>query len=414
MKKYAVYILIWLFISSFNQVFAEEIKTDLNQGQNQSVFTEGGKIDYGDNNGNNTSIGNLGNNAGGGFTEAPTIPLHYGNMKFQNPNSTPASTIFSVFPEIMNREMIRNYELGMKEQDEKSSFWDKKFSDIHDAILIRPSLFQQKKKSNQLWMIPGIWKGLKENVDYVKIGTATAFSKNELPFKQDLAYALEEWGLDHGANIIVPIFSIDGSEAIFNNKAGGLSGFGSLAQVATSSMFGWAFNPNAGYSSGSNEVKAKCFLGALFLRVDNPETFFAQAKQFFSGDNKESELVAECKKKIGDIDKALFNLTDEKEIGKFKFLRGIYCLSIYQENKSHAFLMSAKDDFESIVGKSENKDLSNECNFYLSAIWTEIGLLQKPGADRNYFWAKAGVHAANSGMPTDTTPPILDKLTFNH
>ncbi len=421
MKNSTITVLI-LIIS--NPFFALANESSTSQAQETTVLSaptsvsQGGHvigplINYGENNGGNTNVGSIGNNVGGSFTSSPTIPLPYRNIQLESPNNTSAKTIFAIFSEIVTRKKIQNYKDGMIEADKRKSFWDDDFDDILNDISIRPTVENKAKKINKLWIVPGIWRGLQEDVDYVKIATVTAFAKSKLPFKQDLVKALEEWGLDNGGNILVPVFSIDGGEVIFNNQASALSGFSSMAQVTVSSMFGWAFNPSAGVSNGSNSAEVRPFIGVQFIRVKNPKEFFAKSKQVFSRKKKESKTVVKCKKLISQINNDLFTLTDNKEIGKKRFLRGVNFLSFYKEVGLQSMLIAARDDFEKVIERASNNELESECNFYLAAIWNEIGTLQKPGTDRNIFWARSGVHAARSGMPDNSTPPVLSRLVLN-
>lgn len=418
-----IYLVLLVLMSSFSLAEGNNVGVDTSQGQSQTVLSapttvsQGGHvvgplIHYGK---NNVNVGSVGNNPYGTFVGRPNMPISYKNAEVQSPNNANSQTLFAIFPESADRAMIEAYRDGMREQDKDKGFFENTYADIQDSIKIRPTVFKKEKKINKLWVVPGIWKGLEENNHYLKIATVTAYSESRLPFKQDLLIELEEWGLDHGANIIVPIFSIDGAELSFNNSAGAFSGFSSFAQVITSSLFGVTLNPSGSYSVGSNSVETKAFLGVLFLKVKDPEQFHGQAKIAFAPKKEKPELIVETEKTITNLDRSLIALTDDKEIREKRFERSIHYLKLYQATNNPGALLKAKDDLEIIISTSKNKVLTKECHFYLSSIYAEIGNLRKPGAvDRYELWAKAGVHANEAGMPRTSKPPKLNKLVLNH
>ncbi|MCK5416399.1 hypothetical protein KAI92_03160 [Candidatus Parcubacteria bacterium] len=415
----SISILTMFFLNPLN-VYAGSVNVENDAQQSQTTLSQGGSIlgpviDYGNDNGDNRSVGSLGNQVGGNFIDPTAIPLHYGDVKSDTPNNVSATTVFAIFPRKINRDTIRIYKKGIEEEYEKHSSkrGRKNFDDVKKSIRTKPTVFYESEKAEELYVVPWLLKNFKEGFDYKKVAVVVKYSIDDTPHKQDLAMDLIEWGLDHGANILIPISQIDGGEKKLKNKAGGLSLFTSVANVAVSSMTGFTVNPNMGYSSGASFIEANAFLGVLFLKVNNPEEFYWKSEEVFS-QKKKSKLVKYCEQNISKLDNILFTTFDEKKSCKERFWRGIYNLIVYQETKSKNSLMKAKDDFAKTIAivNNANDIIAKDCHFYLSAIYREMAKLQEPGTDREIFWVRAGIHGEKARIPGDSTPPSLERITL--
>lgn len=248
------------------RVFAE----DVNVGTEVNSYNQYG---YSYENKDNTNVGSVGNIPSGNVPPGPEIPLQ-SPMYLQKKNLNSNQMVFQYLPEKITRETVKSYIAGI-DQERGPRFFD----DMVRSIDSRPYIYQRFNVSHEIIPIPSIPKSTKEGIDYAKIAVWQFSAMNEIPNKQDFALLLSKRGMDFGADVIIPIG--EGAEFIFRDSATSLGIFSAFAQVFSSFLGGYNASPNISYYKGKNRVEALPHMEVVYLRVLNPERFWAAVADQF-------------------------------------------------------------------------------------------------------------------------------------
>ncbi|NOY35739.1 MAG: hypothetical protein GXP44_02375 [bacterium] len=235
-----------------------ETNTNLSQG-----------VIFNNNQKNNISISSIGNFPYGQFPNAPEFP------PAQYRKETPNSVIFSNLPSVITREIIRNYRGGVVAEKGEDFL-----KEMGDAIKSTPVVFQRFPPTAEITPFPGIPPGLTEGRDYARVAVLSLGAQDKIPSKWDFAMLLSQKGMDIGADLIIPIN--ESSNYVFKNKAGAFSLFGAFAQIFASTPWGANISPGGGFSSGSGEIQTLPSMTVAFVKILDPDNFWAAANKQFA------------------------------------------------------------------------------------------------------------------------------------